>query len=69
MPKTKLNTTVKETKLVWVCTFTNKEYEFNSPELAGLGEPPSSPDTPPGYGAFPMTLKSITIEDLNEDVI
>jgi hypothetical protein len=52
-------------KLVWICPFTDKEYDYNSPELAGYGEPPVSPDTPTGYGGVFMTLtrKEETIEE------
>lgn len=49
------------TKKMWLCQFTGELYELNDERIAGLGQPPSSPDTPPGLGRVPMTM--VTVDD------
>jgi hypothetical protein len=46
-------------KQMWLCQFTGELYDLTDPRIAGLGQPPSSPDTPPGIGRVPMTLVSV----------
>jgi len=54
-------------KLAWLCQFTATTYDMNAPEIAGQGQPPSSPQTPAGLGSVPMTL--ITLDDETGEVI
>lgn len=46
-------------KRMWLCQFTGELYDINDERVAGLGQPPSSPDTPPGIGRVPMTMVTV----------
>lgn len=50
-------------KAGWKCPFTGEVFEENDPRLKGRGNPPSSPNTPPGMGWVPMQRVWIEEED------
>lgn len=50
----------KGRKFMYECPITGENFEVNDKKLIGMGNPPSSPNTPVGMGQMKMTLKLVT---------